>query len=102
MNVYCNSNIVLVLNTTFNNISVIRWRSVLLVEETEVPGKKTHRPSARHRQTLSHYVVLSNPRHEFTTIVYCKKYIDGVNYIVRKISKSTRRSTQKSRLLILK
>ena len=27
------------LNATFNNISVISWRSVLLVEETGVPGK---------------------------------------------------------------
>jgi hypothetical protein len=27
-----------VLNATFNNISVISWRSVLLVEETAVPG----------------------------------------------------------------
>jgi hypothetical protein len=26
-----------VFNTTFNNISVISWRSVLLVEETGVP-----------------------------------------------------------------
>jgi len=30
---------VMVFNTTFNNISVISWRSILLVEETEVPGK---------------------------------------------------------------
>jgi hypothetical protein len=30
-----------VFNTTFSNIPVISWRSVLLVEETEVPGKKT-------------------------------------------------------------
>ena len=29
----------MVLNTTFNNISVISWWSVLLVEETGVPGK---------------------------------------------------------------
>jgi len=28
-------------NATFNNISAISWRSVLLVEETGVPGKKT-------------------------------------------------------------
>ena len=28
------------LNATFNNISVISWRSVLLVEETRVPGEK--------------------------------------------------------------
>ena len=29
----------LVFNATFNNISVILWRSVLLVEETGVPGE---------------------------------------------------------------
>jgi hypothetical protein len=26
-------------NATFNNISVILWQSVLLVEETKVPGE---------------------------------------------------------------
>jgi len=31
----------MVLNATFNNISVILWRSVLLVEETGVPGETT-------------------------------------------------------------
>jgi hypothetical protein len=46
----------LVFNATFNNISVISWRSVLLVEETGVPGEN-HRPVASHRQTLSHNVV---------------------------------------------
>ena len=30
---------VMVFNTTFNNISVIAWQSVLLVEETGVPGQ---------------------------------------------------------------
>jgi len=29
----------MVFNTTFNNISVISWRSVLLVEEIGVPGE---------------------------------------------------------------
>ena len=29
----------MVLNDTFNNISVLSWWSVLLVEETRVPGK---------------------------------------------------------------
>jgi hypothetical protein len=29
----------MVFNVTFNNISVISWRSVLLVEETRVPGE---------------------------------------------------------------
>ena len=40
-------------NATFINISVISWRSVLLVDETEGPGEN-HRPVASHRQTLSH------------------------------------------------
>jgi carbamoylphosphate synthase small subunit len=30
---------VMVFNTTFNNISVISWQSVLLVEETGGPGE---------------------------------------------------------------
>ena len=32
---------VMVFNATFNNISVILWRSVLLVEETRVSGETT-------------------------------------------------------------
>jgi len=32
-------------NATFNNISDISWRSVLLVKESGVPGE-THRPAA--------------------------------------------------------
>jgi len=36
---------VMVFNATFNNISVISWQSVLLVEETGIPGEK-HRPAA--------------------------------------------------------
>jgi hypothetical protein len=34
---------VYVFNATFNNISVVSWRSVLLVEETGVPGKNPGR-----------------------------------------------------------
>jgi hypothetical protein len=37
----------MVFNATFNNISVILWQSVLLVEESEVPGEN-HRPAASH------------------------------------------------------
>ena len=33
----------MMLNVTFNNITVISWRSVLLVEETGIPGEN-HRP----------------------------------------------------------
>jgi len=45
----------MVFNATFNNISVISWtwRSVLLVEETVVPGGN-HRPAASH---LKHIVI---------------------------------------------
>jgi len=46
----------MVFNATFNNISVISWRSVLLVEETGVP-RENHRSAASHWQTLSHTVV---------------------------------------------
>ena len=46
----------MVFNATFNNISVISWWSVLLVEETGVPVEN-HRPVASHCQTLSHNVV---------------------------------------------
>ena len=53
----------MVINTTFNNISVKSWRSVLLVEETAVP-RENHRSVASHCQTLFHNVVLSTPRHE--------------------------------------
>ena len=35
----------MVFNATFNNISVISWLSVLLVEEAVVPGEN-HRPAA--------------------------------------------------------
>ena len=37
----------MVFNATFNNIPVISWQSVLLVEETGVPGEN-HRPDASH------------------------------------------------------
>ena len=37
----------MVFNATFYNISVVSWRSVLLEEETRVPGEN-HRPIASH------------------------------------------------------
>ena len=60
----------MVFNTTFNNISVMSWPSVLLVEETRVPGDN-HWPVASHWQTLSHNVVMSTPwaRLESTALV---------------------------------
>ena len=46
----------MVFNATVYNISVILWRSVLLVEETWGP-RENHRPIASHWQTVSHNVV---------------------------------------------
>jgi hypothetical protein len=48
----------IVFNDIFNNISVISWRSDLMVEETGVPGEN-HRPVASYWQTSSHSVVLN-------------------------------------------
>ena len=57
----CNSvNGLMVLNATFNNISVISWRSVLLVEETEGPGENI-RTVANHSQTY-HLMLYTSPR----------------------------------------
>ena len=52
---------VLLFNATFNNISAILSWSVLLVEETRVPGAN-HRPAASHWQTSSHNIVSSTRR----------------------------------------
>jgi len=49
---------VMVFHTTFNNISVIWCRSVLLVEEIGIP-RENHRPAASHWNTFSHNVVSS-------------------------------------------
>jgi len=48
----------MVFNVTFNNISVISWRSLLLVKEIGVPGEN-HLPVASHWQFLSHNVLSS-------------------------------------------
>ena len=53
----------MVFYATFDNISVISWRSVSLVEETGVSGEN-HQPVASHGQTLSHSVISSTPLHE--------------------------------------
>ena len=52
--------VIVIFNATFNNILVISWRRVLLVEET---GEK-HRPVASHWQTLPYNVVSSTTRQE--------------------------------------
>jgi hypothetical protein len=54
---------VMVINATFSNISDISWRSVVLVEETGVPGEN-HRTVASPWHSLSTNVESSTPRHE--------------------------------------
>jgi len=63
---------VVVFNATFNNISVISWRSVLLVEEIGVPGenlfgKKYQRCSfSTEAYLLLQKTILRTPtRHQF-------------------------------------
>ena len=63
----------MVFNDTFNNISVLSWWSVLLVEETGVPGEN-HRPVASHSQTLSHNVVSSTMYNEGTNFSYVYRF----------------------------
>jgi hypothetical protein len=57
----------MVFSDPFNNISVISWRSVLLMKETGVPGEN-YRPATSHRQTLSHNVVSRTPKEFFFII----------------------------------
>jgi len=51
---------VMLFKVTFNNISVISWRSFLLVEETGI-HRENHTSAASRWQTLSHNVVSSTP-----------------------------------------
>ena len=55
-----NGDRVMMFNATFNNISAISCRSVVLVEETGRPGEN-HWPVTSHGQTLSHNVVSGTP-----------------------------------------
>ena len=58
-------------NATFDDISVIFWRSVLLMEETGVPGEN-HRPAVSHWQTyhiMLYWVQLAWAGFELTTLV---------------------------------
>jgi hypothetical protein len=71
----------MVLNATFNNISVISCRSFLLVEEIGVP-RENHWPTTSHWQTLSHNVVSSTPRHNTIDWLFSGKYFMHIHYFL--------------------
>jgi hypothetical protein len=48
---------VMEVNATFYNISVISWQSVLLVEETRVPGENHHLPQVTNK--LYHMMLIT-------------------------------------------
>jgi len=56
-------------NATCNNISVISWRSVLLMEETGVPADN-HIPAASYWQTLSHMLYRVHLDYMYIEIFY--------------------------------
>ena len=47
-----------VFNATFNNISVISWQSVLLVEETKVP-RENHRTVASSKTYITNKLIIT-------------------------------------------
>ena len=55
-----------VFNVTFNNISVISWRSVLLVEETGVLGENQQPVASQYKL---YYIILYRAVIELTTLV---------------------------------
>jgi hypothetical protein len=71
---------VMIFNATFNKISAISWRLVLLVEELE----ENHRPAASHWQTLSQTSWESCVSHASTHMVFGLRFrlVDNSHYDV--------------------
>ena len=54
---------VMVFNATFNNISVLSWQSVLLVEETGVPREKQVKQSLDKQMTFVREILKDDNSH---------------------------------------
>jgi hypothetical protein len=86
----------MVFNAPFNNISVISWRSALMLEETGVSGEN-HWPIASHWQIVSHNIVLSRPRlcgirtHNFSGDRHCIGSYKSNYYAITTTSTSKKR-----------
>jgi hypothetical protein len=79
----------MVFNATFNNISAKSWWSILLVEETRVPGENRI-PVAKHWPTLSHNIVSSTPRMTVVRTHNVSGAYQSEIYIIIQIPKQSR------------
>ena len=67
---------VMVLSATFSNISVISWPSVLMVEETRVPGENHQLSQALSRNVVSRFV---SWRHHHNVVLPSRQYLISIH-----------------------
>jgi hypothetical protein len=68
----------MVFNATFNNISVISWQLVLLVEETGITGE-SHRPVC-HKSVTNYHLVEPNQTINKRKKYFCEVYTVEIEY----------------------